>query len=115
MKRIYSGLLTWLQNQRLTQAKCPRSFHEFAADPTISLAGSIRWRGERARLGATHRATLSARPAPIHSRPKTLAPGNQHIGSEPFGVVPRSIIWLFMRPFLVQAGVQLTNWGKYLN
>lgn len=113
MKRIYSGLLDVATEPKASLGEMFTFFHEYAADSDY-IVGWIdsMARGNALGRGDVHRANYlppGADPQPA----QTLRLENQHIGPNLFGVVPRSIIWLFMRPFLRKSGVQLTNWGKY--
>ncbi len=114
MKRIYSGLLDVQSETRANLGEMFAFFHEYAADSDyiVGWIDSIA-EGNALGRGDVHRANYlppGADPQPA----QTLRLENQHIGPNLFGVMPRSIMWLFMRPFFRKSGVQLMNWGKYL-
>lgn len=114
MKRIYSGLL---EVDTCTRADLAEMFDYFTAHAAESdyivgwidsLAG-----GKSIGRGDVHRANYLAPGADPHPA-RTLRLENQHIGPNLFGVMPRSIMWLFMRPMFNNTGLRLVNHGKYL-
>lgn len=114
MKRIYSGLLDVQTETRANLGEMFTFFQEYVddSDYIVGWIDSIA-EGNALGRGDVHRANYlppGADPQPA----QTLRLENQHIGPNLFGVVPRSIMWLFMRPFFRKSGVQLMNWGKYL-
>ncbi len=114
MKRVYSGLLDVHSEPRGDLAAMFSYFHEHAAesDYIVGWIDSIA-RGRNAGRGDVHRANYlpeGADPNPA----QTLRLDNQHLGPNLFGLVPRSIIWLFMRPMMTDWGLRLVNQGKYL-
>lgn len=114
MKRIYSGLLDVHSESRGDLAAMFSFFQEYAADSDyiVGWIDSIA-RGGHAGRGDVHRANYlpeGADPNPA----QTLRLDNQHLGPNLFGLVPRSIIWLFMRPMMSDLGLRFVNEGKYL-
>jgi len=114
MKHIYSGLLDVETETQGDLSQMFAYFDEHAADSDYivgwidSLAG-----GRAAGRGDVHRANYLAEgvdPNPA----QTLRLENQHLGPNLFGVVPRSIIWLFMRPMMRDWSLRFVNQGKYL-
>lgn len=114
MKHIYSGLLDVESEARGDLVGMFAYFDEYAADSDYivgwidSLAG-----GRHTGRGDVHRANYLAEgvdPNPA----QTLRLENQHLGPNLFGVVPRSIMWLFMRPMMRNWGLRFVNQGKYL-
>lgn len=114
MKRIYSGLLDVETCTRADLNDMLAYFHEYAADSDYivgwidSLAG-----GKAIGRGDVHRAHYLPAGADPHPA-QTLRLENQHLGPNLFGVLPRSIMWLFMRPMVRNAGMQVVNRGKYI-
>lgn len=113
MKHVYSGLLDVETCTRANLGEMFAYFDQYAADADYivgwidSLAG-----GKALGRGDVHRAHYLPPGADPHPA-QTLRLDNQHLGPNLFGVVPRSITWLFMRPFLSNAGLRLVNEGKY--
>ena len=113
MKRIYSGLLDVETGARANLAEMFSYFDENVAKSNYtvgwidSLAG-----GAALGRGDVHKASYlpeGADPNPT----QTMRLENQHLGPNLFGVVPRSITWMFMRPFVRSTGMKLVNFGKY--
>lgn len=114
MKRIYSGLLDVETCVRADLTDMFAYFHENVAQSNYivgwidSLAA-----GQTTGRGDVHRANyLSDGEDPNPAQ--TLRLENQHLGPNLFGVMPRSIMWLFMRPMMRNTGMRLVNQGKYL-
>ncbi len=114
MKRIYSGLLDVETCARANLDDMFDYFHEntgrsdYVVGWIDSLAG-----GKALGQGDVHRANYlppGADPVPA----QTLRLENQHLGPNLFGLVPRSIIWMFMQPMLSDKGVRFVNFGKHL-
>lgn len=114
MKRVYSGLLDVETCTRADLGEMFAYFHEFAAnsDYIVGWIDSLS-AGEAIGRGDVHRANYLPAGADPHPA-QTLRLENQHLGPNLFGVMPRSIMWLFMRPFVRNAGMQLVNKGKYV-
>jgi FAD/FMN-containing dehydrogenase len=114
MKRVYSGLLDVETCVRADLAEMFDYFHEYVnrSDYTVGWIDSMA--GEKAiGRGDVHRANYlpqGADPNPA----QTLRLDNQNLGHNLFGVVPRSIVWMFMRPMNSNIGMQWVNRGKYL-
>jgi FAD/FMN-containing dehydrogenase len=114
MKRIYSGLLDVETCVQADLDDMFAYFHENVAHSNYivgwidSLAA-----GQTVGRGDVHRANYlpeGADPNPS----QTLRLENQHLGPNLFGVMPRSIMWLFMRPMMRDTGMRFVNRGKYL-
>lgn len=113
MKRVYSGLL---DVSVINSADLGSMFAEFErrvphddylvgwVDTTAT--GSATGRGE---IHVGNYLQPDADPYPE----QTLRLDAQHLGDTLFGVVPRSAMWRFMRPFFNQSGVPFVNAGKY--
>jgi FAD/FMN-containing dehydrogenase len=114
MKRVYSGLL---EVETCTQPDLDGIFSYFEANVPCSdyIVGWIDSfaRGKALGRGDVHRANYLA-PGADPLAAQTLRVDNQHLGPNLFGVVPRSISWMLMRPMLHNPGMQLVNTGKYL-
>lgn len=115
LKRVYSGLLDIETN---TQPNLAAMFDCF--DQNLSSADYIvGWldamaSGPDLGRGDYHIANYLAPGDDPHSR-DTLRPENQHLGPNLFGVVPRSISWMFLRPFANKEGMKLANMGKFVS
>lgn len=114
MKRVYSGLLD------VETAVCGNMGEMFAyfdehvahSDYIVGWMDSLA-SGRATGRGDVHRANYlpsGADPNPS----QTLRLDAQHLGPNLFGVVPRSIMWLFMRPMVRNAGMRFVNQGKYM-
>jgi FAD/FMN-containing dehydrogenase len=114
MKRIYSGLLDVETSTRRDLGDMFAYFHEYAADSDY-IVGWIDSLADGKSLGRgdVHRAHYLPPGADPHPA-QTLRLENQHLGPNLFGIVPRSIVWLFMRPMFSNLGVQFVNQGKYI-
>ncbi len=113
MKRVYSGLLDVETGPLGDLGEMFDYFYDNVPESNYtvgwvdSLAG-----GSSLGRGDVHKANYlppGADPNPT----QTLRLENQHLGPNMFGVVPRSITWMFMRPFIRNSGVKLVNFGKY--
>lgn len=114
MKRVYSGLLDVETCTRADLSEMFEYFQAYAADSDyiVGWIDSLS-AGKAIGRGDVHRANYlptGADPQPA----QTLRLENQHLGPNLFGLLPRSIMWLFMRPFVRNAGMQLVNKGKYV-
>lgn len=114
MKRVYSGLLEVETTVRADLGEMFSYFNENVdhSDYIVGWIDSLA-AGKAVGRGDAHRANYLPRggdPNPA----QTMRPENQHLGPSLFGVMPRSIMWLFMRPMMRNPGMQLINRGKYL-
>lgn len=114
MKRIYSGLLDVETSTRANLGEMFAYFNEYASDSDyiVGWIDSLA-RGNAVGRGDVHRAHYLPQGVDPHPA-QTLRLENQHIGPNLFGIMPRSIMWLFMRPLFRDVGIQLVNQGKYL-
>lgn len=114
MKRIYSGLLEVETCTRADLSEMFGYFNQHASESDYivgwidSLAG-----GKSIGRGDVHRANYLAPGMDPHPA-QTLRTENQHLGPNLFGVLPRSVMWLLMRPMVRNAGMKVVNRGKYL-
>ena len=114
MKRIYSGLLDVETCTRADLAEMFSYFYENTgrSDYVVGWIDSLAT-GAHVGRGDVHRANYlppGEDPAPA----QTLRLENQHLGPNLFGLVPRSIVWMFMRPMMRNVGARFVNQGKYL-
>ncbi len=114
MKRIYSGLLDVETSARGNLREMLDYFYENTgrSDYTVGWVDSLA-SGRMLGRGDVHRANYLA-PGDDPAPAQTLRLENQHLGPNLFGVVPRSIIWMFMWPMMRDIGVRFVNQGKYL-
>ena len=114
MKPIYSGLLDVETTTRTDLAAMFAYFddHVATSDYTVGWIDSLA-SGKHTGRGDVHRANYLAQG--IDPNPsQTLRLEHQHIGPNLFGIMPRSIMWLFMRPMMTDTGLSLVNFGKFL-
>ena len=114
MKRIYSGLLDVETCTRANLDEMIAYFHENVgrSDYVVGWIDSFA-AGPAVGRGDVHRANYlppGADPTPA----QTLRLENQHLGPNLFGLVPRSIVWLFMRPMMSNLGTGFVNRGKFI-
>ena len=114
MKRVYSGLLDVETTTRADLGQMFTYFDDHVAhsDYTVGWIDSLAG-GRHTGRGDVHRA-MYLPPGADPNPAQTLRIDQQHIGPNLFGVMPRSIMWLFMRPLFNDTGLQLVNTGKYL-
>ena len=113
MKRIYSG---YLDVEALTRPNLRGMLdyleaHQDDSDYLVGWIDSFKG-GKGVGRGEIHRANYlppEADPAPAQS----LRLDHQHLPPNLFGIVPKSMLWLFMRPFVNNAGWRLVNAAKY--
>ena len=115
LKKIYSGLLN------VTPLGVRNFDHLFALfeerlPQSDYLVGWIDCFGEGASLGRgqIHQANY-LKPGEDPNPSKTLQVVNQELPDSILGVVPKSIMWRFMKPFVNDPGVRLINFAKFLS
>jgi len=114
MKRVYSGYLDVYSQAEPDLGGMFDYFNQYmdSSDYIVGWIDSFA-KGSALGRGDVHRANYvppGADPAPSQS----LRLENQHLSPNMFGVVPRSIVWLFMRPMTNNLGTSFVNFGKYL-
>ncbi len=114
MKRIYSGLL---DVETCARANLDEMFTYFdentgRSDYVVGWIDSLAG-GKALGQGDVHRANYLP-PGEDPTPAQTLRLENQHLGPNLFGVVPRSIIWVFMQPMMSDVGVRFVNFGKHM-
>lgn len=114
MKRIHSGLLDVETTVRSDLNEMFAYFQEHVAhsDYIVGWIDSLA-SGKAVGRGDVHRANYLPRGADPNPS-QTLRLDAQHLGPNLFGVVPRSIMWLFMRPMVRDTGMRFVNRGKYV-
>ncbi|MDX1413836.1 MAG: FAD-binding oxidoreductase [Candidatus Promineifilaceae bacterium] len=113
LKRVYSGLLE-VQTQTQPDLEGMFTYFEEYVDQSDYIVGWIDsfTRGSALGRGDVHRANYLAPGADL-APSQTLRLDNQHLTPNMFGIVPRSIIWIMMRPFMNNLGTALINMAKY--
>jgi FAD/FMN-containing dehydrogenase len=115
LKRVYSGLLD-VHTQ--TQPDLAGMFDYFEAfvDSSDYIVGWIDSFSTGSSLGQgdVHRATYLPPGADL-APSQTLRLDYQHLTPNMFGFMPRSIIWILMRPFMNNLGTALINKAKYVS
>lgn len=113
MKPVYSGLLE-VQTESRANLDEMFSYFEENLESSDYIVGWIDAfaSGESLGRGDVHSANYlpqGADPFPT----QTMRLENQHLPDTMFGLVPKSIIWMFMRPFMNNLGTRLVNTAKY--
>jgi len=114
MKRIYSGLLE-------ISARPSHDLHEHLTDLLENAPDSdyiVGWLdamvgGRALGRGQIHAARYLREGEDPHPE-KTMQLKNQSLPSRIFGVFPKSILYVFMRPFMNNIGTWAVNTGKYI-
>jgi hypothetical protein len=113
MKRIYSGCLEVETETRPNLAQMFAYFEENLARSDYIVGWMDAFAAGRALgRGDVHKANHlppGADPYPSQS----LQLKQQHLPDTILGLVPKSIVWLFMRPFMNNLGTRLVNSSKY--
>jgi decaprenylphospho-beta-D-ribofuranose 2-oxidase len=113
MKRIYSGLLAVdaIASRNLAQMMAQFDEHLPSSDYLVGWVDAFAG-GRHLGRGQIHKATYLP-PGDDPFPNQTLRLENQNLPDTLLGFVPRSIMWLFMRPFMNNAGARFVNMGKY--
>lgn len=113
LKRVYSGLLRIRTQAQPNLAGMFDYFRENVSDSDYIVGWIDAFaRGKALGRGDVHSANYlqpGEDPDPVRS----LNLGNQHLPANMFGVMPKSLIWLFMRPFMNNPGTTVINTAKY--
>ena len=113
MKRIYSGLL---EVHTQAQSNLAGMFDYFAEhlEQSSYIVGWIDAfaSGDSLGRGDVHKGNYLPEGADPEPQ-QTLRLDRQHLPDTLFGLVPKSSIWLFMRPFMNNTGTNLVNTAKY--
>ena len=115
MKRVYSGYLDVFTQ---TQSNLDGMFEYFetyvdSSDYIVGWMDSFA-KGSALGRGDVHRANYPPPGADL-APSQSLRLDNQHLSPNMFGVMPRSIVWLFMRPFMNNLGTSLVNRAKHIS
>ncbi len=115
LKKIQSGLLEIHALASHNLEEMMQQFDEYL-DQSDYLVGWIDGfaKGNSLGRGQIHRANYLTTEQDLQPS-QTLRLENQHLADTLFGLVPRSIMWRFMRPFFSDVGARFINWGKYLS
>jgi FAD/FMN-containing dehydrogenase len=113
MKRVHSGLLE-VEAVPATDLADMVGVFEARRDEADYLVGWVDCfaRGDRAGRGLVHAARYLA-PGEDPAPAQTLRPVHQELPDTLLGMVPKSIMWGLMRPFVNDPGVRLVNLAKY--
>ncbi|MBV9848705.1 MAG: FAD-binding oxidoreductase [Armatimonadetes bacterium] len=114
LKRVYSGLLNVEPIPHRSLAHLFDIFEERLARADY-LVGWIDCfaEGDGLGRGLVHQANYLA-PGEDPQPAQTLRVANQELPDTLFGVVPKSLMWRFMKPFANNPGMRLVNFAKYL-
>lgn len=115
LKRIYSGLL---RVEPIPHRNFDELFAHFeerlpAADYLVSWVDCFA-SGANLGRGLIHQANYLA-PGEDAEPAQTLRVENQELPETLFGLVPKSVMWRFMRPFANGPGMRAINLGKYIS
>lgn len=113
MKRIYSGKLSVESVTRPDLAGSLRYIddHKESSDYVVGWIDSFA-RGKRLGRGVLHRADY-LRPDEDRHALQTLLPEAQAISDSVLGLIPKSSMWFWMRPFVNRVGMRLVNQARY--
>jgi decaprenylphospho-beta-D-ribofuranose 2-oxidase len=114
MKKVYSGFLE-------VEAFVTKNLHELIEvflehiPQSDYLVGWIDAFAKGSKLGRAqiHQANY-LKPGEDPNPAQSLRVENQELPSNILGFFPKSVVWLFLRPFTNQVGFRLVNWAKYL-
>jgi decaprenylphospho-beta-D-ribofuranose 2-oxidase len=113
MKRVYSGLLevTAVASRNLSEMMGQFNEHLPTSDYVVGWIDAYPT-GRNLGRGQVHLAHYLP-PGADPNPNQTMRLNYQDLPDTLFGLVPRSIMWLFMRPFVNNLGWQFVNMGKY--
>ncbi len=113
LKRVYSGLLEVEAFASSSLKEMMDQFGELLPRADYLVGWIDAFPGGRSMgRGQIHQANYLPPGADPNPR-QTLRLDNQHLSDTMFGLVPRSIMWRFMRPFFNNPGARFINLGKY--
>lgn len=112
LKPIYSGLLDVETGPRANLDEMFAYFeqHVDSSDYVVGWIDAMA-SGEQLGRGDVHRANYLP-PGADAQAAQTMRLENQHLGPNLFGLLPRSVMWLFMKPMIHNPGVRFVNFGK---
>lgn len=113
LKRIYSGLIEVhaLASRNLTEMMEQCDEHLSTSDYLVGWIDAFA-RGSALGRGQIHKATYLPEGADPNPR-QSLQLEYQHLPEKFFLLLPRSMMWRLMRPFMNNLGARLVNFGKY--
>lgn len=114
MKRVHSGCLDVLPTCEADLRSMFASFKRFEQEDWDYVVGWIDAfpKGGRLGRGQIHAANYLKE----HEDPNgqaSFALDKQELPPRFFGVVPKSLLWRFAKPFANRLGMRLVNWGRY--
>lgn len=113
LKRVYSGLLNIEAIASANLKEMFDQFHELLPQSDYLVGWIDAFAGGRGLgRGQIHKANYLPPGADPYPE-QTLRVDNQHLGDTLFGILPRSIMWRLMRPFMSDFGTRMVNMGKY--
>ncbi|MEW5989497.1 MAG: FAD-binding protein, partial [Chloroflexota bacterium] len=113
LKRVYSG---WIEVTALASAHLAEMLGQFEErlDDADYLVGWLdAFAGGRSLGRGQIHVGRHLRPGEDPYPQQSLRLSHQHLPPNLFGVLPRSVMWLLMRPFMNNLGTRLVNTGKY--
>lgn len=115
MKRVYSGYLD-VHSEAEPDLAGMFGYFETYVDSSDYIVGWIDSfaKGRALGRGDVHRANYLPPGADL-APSQSLRLEHQHLSPNMFGVLPRSIVPLFMRPFMNDLGTSLVNFGKHFS
>ena len=113
MKRVYSGKVKVEAIASRNLGEMFAQFREFRPKSDY-LVGWVDCAsaGDALGRGQIHRA-IHFKPGEDPYPQQSLKLDKQHLNDTLFGIVPRSAMWRFMRPFFNSTGIPFVNMGKY--
>lgn len=113
MKRVYSGLLNvdGLIKPNLRQTMTYFDDHLHNSDYLVAWIDAFA-KGSQLGRSEIHRGIYLS-PGEDPQPSQTMRLSNQHLPENIMGLVPRSILWQFQRPFWNQYGMRLVNFAKF--
>jgi decaprenylphospho-beta-D-ribofuranose 2-oxidase len=113
LRRIYSGMLDVKALARGNLAEMLACFEELMPTSDYLVGWIDAFAGGRSLgRGQIHQAQYLP-PGADSSSVQSLRLERQHIPDTIFGILPNSVMWRLMRPFMNDLGARLTNTGKY--
>lgn len=115
LKKIYSGLL---EIEAINTNTLSEMFEYFKnnLDKSDYLVGWIDAfaKGKSLGRGEIHKANYLSKNEDINPA-QTLRIENQNLSDNIFGIIPKSILWKFMKPINNNIGMKFVNWAKWFS
>lgn len=113
MKRVYSGMIDVHFDTRPNLEGMFDFFHENVEKSSYIVGWMDAFaKGKSLGRGDMHSATYLQEGEDPNPQ-QTMRLENQHLPATLFGVMPKSMIWMFMRPFMNNPGTKMVNMAKY--